>query len=522
MSAIEPHLFVIFGATGDLTKRKLLPALYHLMQSEEVARHCHVLGTSRSDWSDEAFREMAREALRDAGFSEDALADWCGRRLFFQSLGEEGDAYGALHERIAQLERHFGLPGNRAFYLSLPPSAYGPTVEGLGEAGLSDSPGWTRVVIEKPFGYDLESARALNDRVHRHFEERQVYRIDHYLGKETVQNLLAFRFGNAIFESIWNRDRIERIEITVAEDLGVGGRAGYYDQSGHLRDMVQNHLTQLLTLVAMEPPATMEADAIRQEKVKVLSAVRQPDPEADVVLGQYGAGAAGGSPVSAYADEPGVPPDSDTETFVAMRLHVATWRWQGVPFYLRTGKRLPAKLTQIAVRFRPAPVSLFRPGPPRSRPRGADGTPGADGEAPRASASGENGERRATPNELIITLQPDEGFDLRFEVKAPESDGEMSLETQRLSFSYDDAFGPMPDAYETLLRDIITGDQTLFVRSDEVEASWQLYAPVLEARPPVHPYPAGTWGPDAARRLLPDWTPPTRSTVDASEAPSSE
>ena len=488
MPDIQPHLFVIFGATGDLTKRKLIPALYHLMQDEDVARRCVVLGAARSDWSDERFREEARTALHDKGYADDEVSAWCTRNLYYQCLGEGGDDYSGLRDRIDQLERHLDLPGNRAFYLSLPPSVYGPAIDGLGEVGLSESPGWTRVVVEKPFGYDLQSAQALNERVHRHFEEDQVYRIDHYLGKETVQNLMAFRFGNAIFESLWNREHVERIEITVSEDLGVGGRGGYYDQSGHVRDMVQNHLTQLLTLVAMEPPASMDANAIRQEKVKVLNATQRPDPEADVVFGQYEGGTVDGEPVPAYREESDVPPDSSTETFAALRLQVANWRWQGVPFYLRTGKRLPTKLTQIAVRFQGAPVSLFQ----------ADGGPCIPQDA----------DCEARSNELLITLQPDEGFDLRFEVKAPgeNGNGTMNLETQQLSFSYRDAFGPVPDAYETLLRDIIVGDPTLFVRADEVEASWQLYGPLLGSDAPVHPYESGTWGPDAVDRLLEDWT----------------
>lgn len=498
MSEIEPHLFVIFGATGDLTKRKLIPALYHLMQDEEVARQCVVLGAARSDWSDDEFREEAREALRDDGYSADAVERWCARNLFYQSLGEEGEAYDAVRKRIEQLERQLDLPGNRAFYLSLPPSIYGSAVEGLGTVGLNESPGWTRVVVEKPFGYDLASARALNEQVHQYFDETQVYRIDHYLGKETVQNLMAFRFGNAIFESLWNREHIERIEITVAEDLGVEGRGGYYDQSGHVRDMMQNHLTQLLTLVAMEPPSRMDAEAIRQEKVKVLSAVRQPDPETDAVLGQYEEGSVNGQRVPAYRDESDVPPTTDTETFAALRLHLVNWRWQGVPIYLRTGKRLPTKLTQIAVRFEGAPVPLFQ----------------TDGEGCLPQDTG----HEARSNELLITLQPDEGFDLRFEVKAPgnSADGSMTLETQHLSFSYEDAFGPVPDAYETLLRDIIVGDPTLFVRADEVEASWQLYAPLLEEDVPVHSYPAGTWGPDAVDQLLSNWTSGARERTPGS------
>ncbi|MFP4229203.1 MAG: glucose-6-phosphate dehydrogenase, partial [Salinivenus sp.] len=487
MPDIQPHLFVIFGATGDLTKRKLIPALYELMQHEDVAQRCVVLGAARSDWSDEQFREEARAALRDHGHTDEEVSAWCGRNLYYQTLGEDGNDYEALRRRVDQLERHRDLPGNRAFYLSLPPSIYGEAIEALGAAGLNNSDGWTRVVVEKPFGHDLASAQELNVLVHQHFDEDQVYRIDHYLGKETVQNLLAFRFGNAIFESLWNREHIERVEITVSEKLGVGGRAGYYDQSGHVRDMIQNHLTQLLTLVAMEPPARMAPDAIRDEKVKVLRSVQQPDPEQDVVLGQYDAGTVDGASVPAYTDEPDVPADSTTETFAAARLRIANWRWQGVPFYLRTGKRLPRKLTQIAVRFQSAPVSLFQ----------ADGDPCLPNTA----------DCEAAPNELLITLQPDEGFDLRFEVKAPgnSDDGTMTLETQQLSFSYQDAFGPVPDAYETLLRDIIVGDPTLFVRGDEVEASWQLYAPLLEEGLPVHPYESGTWGPEAVDRLVTDW-----------------
>jgi glucose-6-phosphate 1-dehydrogenase len=502
MPQIQPHLFVIFGATGDLTRRKLIPALYHLMQDEDVARHCYVLGTARSDWSDEKFRDEARTALREKGHADEEVAQWCTRNLFYQCLGAEGNDYEALRDRIEQIERHRDLPGNRAFYLSLPPSTYGPAIEGLGSVGLNDSPGWTRVVVEKPFGYDLESAQALNEQVHAHFDEDQVYRIDHYLGKETVQNLMAFRFGNALFESMWNREHIERIEITVSEPLGVGGRGGYYDESGHVRDMVQNHLTQLLTLVAMEPPSSMDANAIRDEKVKVLNAVQQLTRERDAIFGQYEAGTVDGEPVPGYRDEPDVPADSDTETFAAMRLNIANWRWQGVPFYLRTGKRLPRKLTQIAVRFQSAPVSLFQ----------ADGSPCVPQEA----------DCEAPPNELLITLQPDEGFDLRFEVKAPGNsrNGSMTLETQQLSFSYENAFGPVPDAYETLIRDIIVGDPTLFVRADEVEASWQLYAPLLESDAPVHPYEAGTWGPDAVDQLLSSWSstgrePVSRTTADA-------
>ena len=481
MPQIDPHIFVIFGATGDLTKRKLLPSLYHLMQEKDMAANCYVLGTARSGWSDERFRREAREALADS-FSERELMQWCDKNLYYHSLGEDSSDYDGLRNRIHALEDEHDLPGNRAFYLSLPPPVYAPTIEALGEVGLNESGGWTRLVVEKPFGHDLDSAQALNALVHRYFGEDQIYRIDHYLGKETVQNLLAFRFGNAIFESIWNRDRIDRVEITVAESLGVEERAGYYDDAGQLRDMVQNHLTQLFTLIAMEPPSGMEADAIRDEKVKVLRSTR-PIEYSEVLLGQYVDGEVQGEHQAAYRAENGVTPDSATETFVSIPLYVDNWRWKGVPFVLRTGKRLPQKLTQVKVFFRCAPVSIFQ----------------------NADANGAPCE--VSPNVLVITLQPDEGFDLQFEVKAP---GEaMQLATEQLSFRYEDAFGPIPDAYETLIRDVITGDQTLFVRGDEVERSWALYTPLLNADLAVHTYPAGSWGPTKKSPRLDEEEAPT-------------
>ena len=480
MSQFDAQLFVIFGATGDLMRRKLIPALYQLVQKQSDG--FHVLGVARLEWSDDDFQREMREALAEhADLSGEDLDRWCDERLAFHSLQEktsgDGYAFGPLRERIEEIETKRDLPGNRAFYLSLPPTAYAQTVEQLGESGLSESSGWTRLIVEKPFGRDLDSAQQLNDRVHRYFDEEQVYRIDHYLGKDTVRNLLALRFGNALFESVWDREHVERVEITVAEADGVGSRAGYYDDAGHVRDMVQNHLTQLLCLVAMEPPAAFEADAIRGEKVKVLRSVRPlgsasgASPEArDVTLGQYDAGEIGGERVPAYTDEENVPDDSDTETFAALTLHIDNWRWQGVPFHLRTGKRLPEKRTQIAVHFRCAPVSLFE----------------------NQSTGGTSCD--VAPNVLVITLQPDEGFDLHFEVKKP---GEaIQLDTQRLSFRYEDAFGPAPDAYETLLRDIMRGDPTLFVHADEVEASWALYTPLLDADLPLKRYPAGTWGPE--------------------------
>jgi len=471
---VEPHLFVTFGATGDLMKRSLLPALYHLARQGSIRDKAVVLGSARSGrLDDDGFRNMARNAFVEAGLSlNDELARWCKERFFYHSIADEKpENYAALAERIKELERKFELPGNRIFYLALPPIAFPATIESLGEARLNKSRGWTRLVIEKPFGRDLESATALNQLVHRSFDERQIYRIDHYLGKETVQNLLVFRFANPIFESLWNRDRIQSVQITVAEDIGIGTRAGYYDRSGALRDMVQNHLTQLLTLVAMEVPVAFDSDSIHLEKVKVLRSIA-PIRQDQVVLGQYVKGVIDSQEVPGYLEEPGVKSDSQTETFVAMEVDVANWRWHGVPFYLRSGKRLPSRVTQIVINFRRAPVSIFDP----------------------------TGRCDMHFNSLNIALQPDEGFDLCFEMKAL---GEpMQLQTQRLHFRYAEAFAPLPDAYQTLLLDVMTGDQTLFVHGDEVEASWRLYTPVIEERMQVHPYPGGSWGPKAAEKLI--------------------
>ncbi|HLE56737.1 MAG TPA: glucose-6-phosphate dehydrogenase, partial [Rhodothermia bacterium] len=392
--------------------------------------------------------------------------------LHYCSIGAGGpEAFAALSERIARLETEYDLPGDRTFYLALPPQAFPPTIEGLGNAGLHRSHGHTRLVIEKPFGHDLASARALNELLHRYFDESQIYRIDHYLGKETVQNLLVFRFANPVFESVWNRDRVESVEITVAESLGIETRAGYYDRAGALRDMVQNHLTQLLALTAMEVPTTFKADPIRNEKVKVLHSL-VPPTAGDVVFGQYVAGRVDGASVPGYLEEEGVPQDSRTETFAALRLHIDNWRWQGVPFYIRTGKRLEDRKSQIVVKFRSAPVSLFR----------------------------DYQDCKLHSNVLVLSLQPDEGFELQFDVKAPGQD--ITLRRQRLHFEYAEAFRPLPDAYETLLFDIVTNDQTLFVRADEVESSWQLFGPLLDPSLPRHPYEAGSSGPREIGRIF--------------------
>ncbi|HEX6964710.1 MAG TPA: glucose-6-phosphate dehydrogenase [Gemmatimonadaceae bacterium] len=469
--APDPAVFIIFGATGDLARRKILPALYELYRQHCTDAGCVVLGVTREQLDDAHFREMACDALVAEGVKQADARAWANKFLFFQSIENEAPAdFQALTARIELLEQKFDFPQNRVFYISLPPGAFASTVQSLGEADLSTSTGWTRLVIEKPFGHDLESACELNALVHRYFKESQIYRIDHYLGKETVQNLLVFRFANAMFETLWNRDHIESVEITVAESLGVERRAGYYETAGALRDMVQSHLTQLLTLVAMEVPSAIDADAIRVEKIKALKAVAPIDPD-DVVFGQYTAGEIDGKPAPGYREEPGVSPNSCTETFVALKLEIDNWRWQGVPFYLRTGKRMPKRLTQIEIKFRRAPVWMFR----------------------------STGTEELNRNTLLVTLQPDEGFSLFFDVKAP---GEpFRMQRLPLHFNYSEVFSAIPEAYQTLLLDVLMGDQTLFVHADEVEASWALYTPLLERSHPLFPYPAGTPGPKEAERL---------------------
>jgi len=471
---VERHLMVVMGGTGDLMRRKLLPAMRRLTESGALRDRVVILAAGRrTSFDDDSYREWAREALLEAGIEPDASGSgWCGRCLHYQSVGDQQpEDFEALQARIEQLEDEHDLPGNRIFYLATPPGAFIDTIERLGEVGLNEGSGWTRVVIEKPFGHDLASAQDLNRRIHAHFREDQIYRIDHYLGKETVQNLLAFRFANVLFESIWNRDRVASVEIVVAEDLGVEARGEFYDRVGALRDVVQNHMTQLLTITAMEVPVELEADAIRDEKVKVLRSLAPLDPS-QAVFGQYAAGEIGGEPVVGFREEEGVAADSTTETFVALRTYVANWRWHGVPFVLRTGKRLPEKLTRVTINFRCPALAIFQGHP----------------------------EARARANSLVITLQPDEGFDLQFEVKQPAD--ELRLQTQSLSFRYAEAFPELPDAYETLLVDIAQGDQTLFVRADEVEQSWRFYEPLQQARPPAYPYAAGTMGPEQAERIL--------------------
>ena len=471
MVKTDPALFVIFGGTGDLSARKLLPALCDLAAEGGLHERTQVVGLGRGAQTDEEFRTWARDALQKARVPNERIALLVDKRLHYQTTGAgTPDDYRALGQRLEDISKDHDVPPNRAFYMSLPPAAFPGTVNGLGEAGLNTSAGWTRLVVEKPFGRDLESAEDLNELVHRYFREKQVFRIDHYLGKETVQNLLVLRLANGLIESAWNRERIDSVQITVAETLGVGRRAGYYDTAGALRDMVQNHLAQLLSLVAMEVPSSFDADAIRYEKIKTLRCIAPIRPER-VVRGQYTAGTVQGTRVRGYLEEDGVPKTSQTETFVAMELFVDSWRWQGVPFYLRTGKCMPKRMTQIAVRFREAPVSFFR----------------------------KLGCPEHTADVLVITLQPDEGFSLHLDIKVPGD--QFELRRIPLQFDYKAQFPAVPEAYRTLLLDVLEGDQTLFVHADEVEESWKLFMPLVLNPPKLRTYAAGTWGPREADGL---------------------
>lgn len=467
-------LFVLFGATGDLAHVKLYPALYHVSQRDGAGA---VLGVGRSDWDDAAIQKAAVDSLTEAGVASADAARWAKDTLHYARVG----AYDDLREVIGAAERieaERGLGGDRVYYLALPPAAFPGVITSLGEHEAergtvgehvaADAP-YVRLVIEKPFGEDIASARDLNRVVHEHFAEDQVYRIDHFLGKETVQNLLVFRFANAFFESSWNRQTIERVEITVAETNDAAGRAGYFEAAGTLRDMIQNHLTQLFALAAMEPPARLDAEGIRREKIKVLRSTRTARSN-EVVFGQYGPGP---DDPEGYRDHEGVAEGSTTETFVAVRLHLDNWRWQGVPFVLRTGKRMPDRVTEIAVVFRRPPVTLFKTA----------------------------GDCSPARNVLRIRLQPDEGFQLSFDVKTPGSGFDVT--TRDLAFRYEDEFGRFPDAYETLIEDIIEGDPTLFVHAEEAEEAWRIYGAILDNDAiEVHEYASRTWGPEAADRLV--------------------
>ena len=481
---VPPCVMVIFGANGDLARRKLLPALYRLACERRLPPAFAVLGSSRTQMSDDLFREKMREAVREHlenGPFDDTLWDAFARRIFY-TPGDLNDPemYAVLGRRLGEIDGAHQTGDNVLFYLSTHPGLYGTVVEQLAACGLNRGSGWRRVVIEKPFGRNLESARELDRRIHAVFPENEVYRIDHYLGKGTVQNLLAFRFGNGIFEPLWNRRYVSQVQITAAESIGVEGRGAFYQETGALRDMIQSHLLQVMATVAMEPPPVFEPDAVRDERAKLLRSVRimtLEEAAGNAVAGQYGPARVGGVEMPGFRQEAGVDPDSQTDTYAALTLYVDNWRWAGVPFYIRTGKRLPKRVTDIAIFFHAPPLALF---------------------------SGGRGEG-AAPNLLVVRIQPDEGISLRFLSKQPGRG--MHLRPVSMDFHYGASFGNQaPTAYETLLVDALCGDATLYTRQDMVEASWQIVQPVLDAwsqrRFDFPNYEAGTWGPKEADAML--------------------
>ncbi|QEH34199.1 Glucose-6-phosphate 1-dehydrogenase [Aquisphaera giovannonii] len=484
----EPCAVVLFGSTGDLAHRKLVPALYNLARGGNLPSECAIVGFARRDWSDDDLRAEYEKTLEKEGGPDfkEIWPQFSTRLVFSPGNFDDPESYRKLKEKLEELDRTHGTRGNRIFYLAVSPEFFETIVEQLGKAGLiyprhQESP-WSRVVIEKPFGHDLGSAKELSRDLSKVLDESQVYRIDHYLGKETVQNILAFRFGNSIFEPIWNRRHVGAVQITVAEEVGMSGsRGAYYDTAGAIRDMVQNHMMQLLCLVAMEPPTDLSADVVRSEKVKVLQALPRWKPEdvyRNVVRAQYTAGSIEGKEVPGYLQEKGVKPDSRTAPYVAMRLELNNWRWAGVPFFLRTGKRLPKRATEIAIQFRRPPTELFEPE--------VDGHTGM--------------------NQLVLRIQPNEGASLAFEAKIPGS--RRRLQEVRMDFRYGTAFAvPPPEAYERLLLDVMLGDPTLFTRTDEVDSAWRFITTILDAwelpdAPPPVNYVAGSWGPLEADKLL--------------------
>jgi glucose-6-phosphate 1-dehydrogenase len=485
----DPCTIVFFGASGDLFKRMLLPAVYSLRLHGTLPNDFAVVGVSRAEYTDDSFREYCKEQLGQFAPADQkpqgAIWDDFAKRLSYVA-GEFDDhkTYGALAKHIADNDKELGTKGNRLFYLSTPPSVFPEIIELLREADLNQQQeGWGRIVVEKPFGTDLESARALQTAVESVFRESEVYRIDHYLGKEPVQDIMALRFANTIFEPVWNRNYVQSVQITAAEQLGVEMRGGYYDNAGTLRDMIQNHVMNLLALVAMEPPSSSDADAIRTEKFKVLESIEPPEHtevQAMSARGQYGPGVINGKPVPGYRQEPDVNPQSNTETFASVRLTVENWRWAGVPFYLRSGKRLAKKMSEIAVTFKPIPHRIY-------------------------------GERTDTiePNVLVMKIQPDEGVAMRFSAKVPGMKNH--IRSVFMDFNYGTGFGVQsPPAYERLIGDAMRGDQTLFTRWDAVERAWEIVTPVLDVwrntKDVTFPnYPAGSQGPQTAFTLFPEW-----------------
>ena len=473
----DNNCIVIFGASGDLTHRKLIPALYNLYKIGRLSENFSVLGVARSDLNDETFREKMREALiHNEETTPDTLDAFCSH-LYYQAVNtSDAQDYGKLVPRLDELHDKYQTCGNTLYYMSTPPSLYGVIPECLAAHGLNtEEYGWKRIIVEKPFGYDEKTAQALDVQIHRFFEEHQIYRIDHYLGKETVQNLLVLRFSNGWFEPLWNRNFIDYVEITGAESIGVEERGGYYDGSGAMRDMFQNHLLQVLAMVAMEPPAIINANSMRDEVAKVMHSLRPltaEDMEHNLVLGQYTAAEINGKMENGYLEEKGVPADSRTETYIALRCEIENWRWAGVPFYVRTGKRLPARVTEIVIHFKTTPHPVFS--------------------------------QNAPENKLIIRIQPDEAISMRFGLKKPGAGFE--AKEVSMDFRYADLAGAQVlTAYERLLLDAMKGDATLFARTDAVHAAWKFVQPILDYKANggrIHEYEAGTWGPVAADKLI--------------------
>jgi glucose-6-phosphate 1-dehydrogenase len=484
---VHPTALVIFGATGDLAHRKLLPALYNLAHEGALPERFELIGVARRDKPDDEFREMARESIErySRHRPDPAVLDGLLRDMrYVAGTFDEDRIYDEIDHTLCEFDERAGLQHNRVYYLSTAPEFFPIIAEKIGSQRMDAcEQADVRLVIEKPFGYDLDSARTLNSQLLEVFDESQIYRIDHYLGKETVQNLMALRFANALFEPVWNRNYIESVEITAAEDIGIGTRAGYYEGAGALRDLVQNHMMQLLSLLAMEPPAAFEANRLRDEKLKVLEAIVPPEVDkvgSMAVRGQYAAGESGGEPVPGYREEPGVAADSRTETYAALRLHVSNWRWAGVPFYLRTGKRLARKVTEIVVTLKPVPHLAFR----------STGSVGVQS------------------NQIVLTVQPDEGASVSLGAKIPGA--RMRIRPVNMEFRYGTAFmSQSPEAYERLILDAMRGDATLFTRNDEIEALWAIIDPILTAwhldtKSEIPQYAAGTAGPEEANRLLQD------------------
>jgi glucose-6-phosphate 1-dehydrogenase len=483
-----PCAVVIFGATGDLAKRKLMPALYRLAYEQRIPPAFAVIGTSRSPLSDDAFRDKMRESVKE--FLENSDFDEALWKTFAQGLFympgdiDNPETYGALRKRLEEIERSRKTGGNALFYLSTQPSQYGPAAVGIGKAGMAQADGaWRRIIVEKPIGHDLASARELNRTLQSVFPESAIYRIDHYLGKETVQNVMAFRFANGIFEPLWNRRYVNHVQITAAESIGVEGRGAYYQEAGALRDMIQNHLLQVMAITAMEPPAVIDPDKVRDERAKVLQSLhiwKPEEVEVNAVAGQYGPSRVGGAEIPGFRQEPGVDPESQTNTYAAVTFFVDNWRWAGVPFYIRSGKRLPKRVTDIAIQFNSAPLALF------SKPGEQDG-------------------RMTGPNRLVLRIQPEEGISLNFSSKLPGKG--MTLRPVSMDFNYGSSFGVRsPSAYETLLLDALSGDATLYPRQDMVEASWKAVQPILDAwsqkKFSFPNYAAGSWGPKESEAML--------------------